>query len=96
MQVFASGVGRDRNAFAHVQVSGAGGGGGKDSSVTQDCILGKVHVFQGVGRNHVGEGLITKAGNAIITIIASKTDVQKTLRGVGISEGCAQKAKRAN
>ena len=75
-KVFASGVGRDRNAFAHVQVSGAGGGG-KDSSVTQ------------------GEGLITKAGNAIITI-ASKTDVQKTLRGVGISEGCARKAKRAN
>ena len=88
-------MGRDRYAFAHVQVSGAGGGGGKASSVTQDCILGKVHVFQGVGRHHVGEGLITKAGNAIITI-ASKTDVQKTLRGVGISEGCAQKAKRAN
>ena len=59
------------------------GGGGKDSSVTQDCILGKVHVFQGVGRHHVGEGLITKTGNAIITI-ASKTDVQKALRGVGI------------
>ena len=87
-------MGRDRNAFAHVQVSGAGGGG-KDSSVTQDCILGKVHVFQGVGRHHVDEGLITKAGNAIITI-ASKTDVQKTLQGVGISEGCAQKAKHAN
>ena len=60
---------------------GPGGGGGKDSSVTQDCILGKVHVFQGVGRHHVGEGLITKAGNAIITI-ASKTDVQKTLLAV--------------
>ena len=71
-------MGRDRNAFAHVQVSGAGGG--KDSSVTQDCILGKVHVFQGVGRHHVGEGLITKARNAVITT-ASKTDVQKTLRG---------------
>ena len=88
-------MGRDRNALAHVQVSGAGGPGGKDSSVTQDCILGKVHVFQGVGRHHVGEGLITRARNAVITI-ASRTDVQKTLRGVGISEGCAQKAKRAN
>ena len=35
--ISASGVGRDRNAFAHVQVSGAWGGR-KDSSVTQDCI----------------------------------------------------------
>ena len=26
-QVLASGVGRDRNVFAHVQVSGVGGGG---------------------------------------------------------------------
>ena len=45
-------------------------------------ILGKVHVFQGLGRHHVGEGLITRARNAVITT-ASKTDVQKTLRESG-------------